>query len=354
MKPHRFLPCFAAAALAVGLLSTAPPASAARHQHPAWVTSNHIQVIDLDTAKVVGKIPLTEFIHDLQFSPDGTQAYVASSKGLRVADANTLRFIQRASERSTRALGVSADGKRVVALHGADSEATLAARKAKAPLPPSEVVLYDSQGMTVESRWQVPGMALDVEISPDGATVYVLVPPEGTVQVHQWNGTLVERIQLVEPSTPDGRHEVMMSWMAQTPDGSTIVVPASSAESSFLLQIDLSGVRSGKDRILNQGLGHRRRIQGLAWDDDGSNLWVTAINASVKFNGHGLPIAWQRHEHNFVDLKPVPGTDHWVSVTPTLSEQRGSGGVAILDEAGAVLRTVELQDMSPFRVAVRP
>lgn len=37
----------------------------------AWVSSNHIQVIDLEEGRVVGRLGLKEFIHDMEFSPNG-------------------------------------------------------------------------------------------------------------------------------------------------------------------------------------------------------------------------------------------------------------------------------------------
>ena len=57
-------------------LALALPASALA-ANTAWVSSNHIQVVDLDAGQVVGRIALREFIHDMEFSRDGSLAYVA-------------------------------------------------------------------------------------------------------------------------------------------------------------------------------------------------------------------------------------------------------------------------------------
>ena len=74
----------------------------------------------------------------------------------------------------------------------------------------------------------------------------------------------------------------------------------------------------------------------------------------VKFNGLGLPVAWQAFPMNFVDVQSIAGTDTTVVVTPTFSAKNSSGGVGILAANGELLRSVELPDMSPFLVAVRP
>ena len=106
--------------------------------------------------------------------------------------------------------------------------------------------------------------------------------------------------------------------------------------------------------MVELGLGHARRIQGVRWDDDGSGVYVTAINSMVKFDGRGLPVAWKSFSANYVDVQGLPGTDQLVVVTPTLSKIDGTGGVGVLDANGEVLRTVALPDMSSFVVAVRP
>ena len=337
----RLLPLFVLALLLPG------PALAGT----AWISSNHIQIVDLDTARVTGRIPLTELIHDMEFSPDGGSVYVASSKGLRVADADKLEFVQRVDERPTNGLSLSSDGSRVTAIHKADKEAAKAARIGGLPLPAATLVVYSTLGMTVEHSFPVAAASLDAVISPDGETVYVLVPNEGTVYVHAVSGELREAIELVEVS---GSHSAMLSRLALSPDGSRLVVPITDAETSWLADIDLGGAREADQRVLRQELGHARRIQGVSWDEDSSGVYVSAIRSVVKFNDLGLPVAWKRFPVNYVDVAPIPGTDETVMVTPTFSEERRSGGLSVVGPDGKVLRTVELADMSPFVVVVRP
>jgi DNA-binding beta-propeller fold protein YncE len=317
----------------------------------AWISSNHIQVVDLDTARVTGRIPLTELIHDMEFSRDGGSVYVASSKGLRVADADKLEFVQKVDDRPTNGLSLSADGTRLVAIHKADKEAARAARIAGLPLPASSLVVYSTLGMTVEHSFPVAAASLDAVLSPDGETIYVLVPNEGTVYLHAISGELREAIELVDVS---GSHSAMLSRLALSPDGSRLVVPITTAESSWLADIDLGGRREASQRVLRQDLGHARRIQGVSWDEDSSGVYVAAIRSVVKYNDLGLPVAWKQFPVNYVDVAPIPGSDETVMVTPTFSEERKSGGLSVIGPDGQVLRTVELADMSPFVVVVRP
>ena len=319
----------------------------------AWVSSNHIQVIDTDTARVVGRIPLEEFIHAMEFSPDGSRVYVGSSQGLRVADAAELTLGEVVAEGGVIALGVTGDGAHLVTLTKAADDASLAARKSGQPLPPSTVTVYDTATMEAVATWTVAGGTRDLVVAPDGSTVYVLHPVDGLVRTFSLDGVAGEEID-VAPIARDehGKVAAIFSDMKLSPDGTRLVMPTTAETASSLVDVDLSGRRD--QRVLVQDLGHRRRIQGVSWDEDGSGVYVSAVNNVVKFTEAGLPISWRSTAVNYVDIAPLRGTDTTVMVAPTFSSRRGAGGVSIVSDDGTVLRTVELPDMSPFHVAVAP
>ena len=319
----------------------------------AWVSSNHIQVIDLDTAQIVGRIPLKEFIHDMEFSPDGARVYVASSHGLRIADAVGLQFTHQLAQGSTLSVSVSGDGASLVALEKGDDDAALAARKAGQPLPVARVTVYAAGTLTATATWEVPGTARDVLLARDGSAVYVLEPAMGQILVFGADGAARESIDVAPgPRAATGHAQAIYSSMEMSPDGSRVLIPTTSEAASSVVDVSLSGERA--ERVIVQDLGHRRRIQGVAWDEDGSGMYVTAVNNVVKFTGAGEPVSWAETTLNYVDVAPVPGTAQTVMVAPTFSSARRSGGVSLLDGNGSVVRSVELPDMSPFHVAVSP
>ncbi len=317
----------------------------------AWVSSNHIQVIDLDEGRVIGRLALQEFIHDMEFSPDGERVFVASSKGLRVADAEALQFTQRLSERATVALSVSSDGARIVSLSSAPKETVREARRAGLPLPPSKVTVYAGETMTQVGAFEVDGLARDVVLSKDAQSVYVLEPKTGAVRVFGVDGTLRESIQVVAQPAGEGHLDTMLGRMELSPAGDAMAIPVTNAASSAIAEIDLT---ASADKVHIAALGHARRIQGVAFDDDGSGVYVTAVSSMVKFGGHGFPVAWKKYPVNFVDVAAVQGDDRSVMVTPTWNKKNKSGGVSLVDGSGEVVRTVELLDMSPFLVVVQP
>lgn len=336
-----------AAALLAGSLSTDAQAAT------AWVSSNHIQVVDLDTARVVGRIPLQEFIHDMEFSPDGSTVYVGSSQGFRVADATELRFTSKVAEGGTLAIAVNADGSTVATLTKASDASCLAARKAGEPLPASRITLYSTLDMGVLATWEVPGGTRDLAISGDASRLFLLDPPQGLIRVFDGAGAELETIDVAPGARAENGHpQALYSAMEVSPDGQRVMLPVTSETASSLIDVDLAGQRS--ERVVVQDLGHRRRIQGVSWDEDGSGVYVTAVNHVVKFSEAGLPLAWQKLPVNYVDVAPVPGAAETVMVAPTFSSKRRSGGVSVIDANGQVIRSVELPDMSPFHVAVSP
>ena len=253
----------------------------------AWVSSNHIQVVDLDAGEVVGKIPLKEFIHDMEFHPSGKEVYVSSSKGLRVADASELKFKTKVSSKTTGALALSQSGTTLAAIHLPSREAVLQAKRTKSSLPAATLVVYDTAEMRVESSFPVSANAFDLVMSHDGSKLFVLVPHEGTVYVHDREGQLLESLVLADKDT-------MLSKLALSPVGKTLAVPATNAEASWINEVDLSGARSGEQRVLRGELGHARRISATAFDDDGSGVYVTAVRSMVKFDSTTrLPVSWK-------------------------------------------------------------
>jgi hypothetical protein len=342
--------------LACSLLLLASPSLAARSAvgPTAWVSSNHIQVIDIDSGRVVGRLPLGEFIHEMQFDRSGEKLYVGSSKALRVVDSQRMAFTDTLARRTTKALAVSNDGSHVVAIHPGDAAVSQASRKAGTPLPLATLTVYSTASNSPLRSWPVPAMSFDVALSPAGDQVYVLDAPAGQVQVYSLQGELVEEI-VVAPTGSDGKPvRAMLGWMALSPDGSTLVVPVTTATGALLAEVDLAARRAPTARLRHSELRATGRIQGLAWNQRGDEVLITSAHALCRWSKPGGEQVWEAQAINYVDIEPVPGSSNSVVVAPVFSEANKSGGVSVLSATGEVLRSIELLDMSPFFVAVRP
>jgi hypothetical protein len=84
-------------------------------------------------------------------------------------------------------------------------------------------------------------------------------------------------------------------------------------------------------------------------------VYVSAVSAMTRIDRSAAAeraAVWQPYPVNYVDVAPLPGSSESVAITPTLTGS--SGGISVLDGRGRVLRSLQLPDMSPFVVAVRP
>jgi len=338
------------------LLLVAVPSFAAKSgsRATAWVSSNHIQVIDIDSGRVLGRLPLKEFIHEMQFSGAGDRLYVGTSQALRVVDPEQMAFTGILARRTTKAVAVSDDGAHIVAVHPGDAALSQAARKAGTPLPLATLSVYSSESMTAVRSWQIPAMTFDVELSPSGNRVYVLDSPAGTVHVYSLEGQLLESVGVV-PTDANGQPiQAMLGWMALSPDGSILVVPVTMASGAVLAELDVLSQRAPENRLRHSGLTAGGRIQGLAWSAPGDEVLITAVGSLCRWSKPGKEQVWRSLPVNYVDVEAVPGSSDSVVVAPVFSETNRSGGVSVLSASGEVLRSIELLDMSPFFVAVRP
>ena len=145
----------------------------------------------------------------------------------------------------------------------------------------------------------------------------------------------------------------MLGWMAVSPDGSSMVVPVTVASGPLLAQIDLSSAPSAQ-RVSRDPLKANGRVQGLAWNAAGDGVLITSVGGLCNYTGANNEQLWTPQKVNYVDIEAVPANSTSVAVAPVFSEQNKSGGVSILSERGEVVRSIELSDMSPFFVAVRP
>ena len=303
---------------------------------------------------MVGRLPLKEFVHEMQFSGDGAQLYVATSKALRVVDPERMAFTEVLASRTTKALAVSKDGTLVAAVHPGDPGASQQARKAGSALPRATLTLYSGTPLRVLRSWPVPAMTFDVVLSRAGDKVYVLDATGGKIDIHDLAGNLKGSVPIV-PADGQGRPQrAMLGWMALSPDGSALAVPVTTPAGAVLAEVDLSAKRAAEPRVKHTPLETPGRVQGLAWNGPGDTILITAVGALCHWSKRQQKQVWKSLPINYVDVEPVPGSSDSVVVAPVFSEKNKSGGVSVVSADGEVLRSIELPDMSPFFVAVRP
>jgi YVTN family beta-propeller protein len=161
--------------------------------------ATRVDVVDVESGKIVGTIPDTQGVHGVAFADSLNRGFTSNGRANTVTafDLDTLKVIQEAkvSGRNPDAILYEPAGKHVFTFNGASKDATVLdanslAVVATIPMPdkpefaaedgrgqifvniesdPGQIVVIDSQKLTVKSTWPLPGcnspsgLAIDTE-----------------------------------------------------------------------------------------------------------------------------------------------------------------------------------------------
>ena len=149
--------------------------------------STHVDVVSLETGKLIGSIPSTEGVHGIALAPALNRGFTSNGRAntVTVFDLDTLKVIQEAkvSGRNPDAILYEPSGKHVFTFNGASKDVTVLDASSLAviatiPVPdkpefaaqdgrgqifvniesdPGQMVVIDTQKLTVKSTWPLPG-----------------------------------------------------------------------------------------------------------------------------------------------------------------------------------------------------
>lgn len=149
--------------------------------------STHVDVVSLESGKLLGSIPNTEGVHGIALAPALNRGFTSNGRANTVTafDLDTLKVIQEAkvSGRNPDAILYEPSGKHVFTFNGASKDVTVLdasslAVVATIPVPdkpefaaqdgrgqifvniesdPGQMVVIDTQKLTVKSTWPLPG-----------------------------------------------------------------------------------------------------------------------------------------------------------------------------------------------------
>ncbi len=346
MHHPRSLTAAAAAALVLATLAAPPGARA----ESAWVASTGIRIVDLDSGAVVGSLCVAEHqvVREITFDAAGETAFVASMGGLFEVDARTLGVRRRLSDRPAASVSVTEDGRRLAALLLPYPGEALADRERGLP-PTSTLLLVDRSGGDHRATAELHGAPLRVALRRDGERVAVLDAAESEVVVFEGEARRLGRIPLAVDGTPEPG--TVCPDMAMG-GGRLAVVCNGPSGSDLVLVWGLEDPATAQLRV--RSLGPERRARGAAFSADGRSVLVTAIGYVARLAVDGPDERWEEIGHQMSRVAAAPSGDYLVFSTPTLDAGRGSGGVAIADEQGRLLRLVEITDISPYTLAIQP
>lgn len=161
--------------------------------------STHVDVVSLESGKLLGTIPNTEGIHGIALAPALNRGFTSNGRAntVTVFDLDTLKVIQEAkvSGRNPDAILYEPSGKHVFTFNGASKDVTVLDASSLAviatiPVPdkpefaaqdgrgqifvniesdPGQMVVIDTRKLTVKSTWPLPGCNSPSGLAMDSA-----------------------------------------------------------------------------------------------------------------------------------------------------------------------------------------
>jgi len=316
----------------------------------AWVASTFVQLVDLDSGELVGRVVVDEdqVVSEIAFSSDGRRAFVASMGGLFVVDTGSLAVLDRLSDRPT--CSVSVAGQRLAALHLLPPGVGLANRAQDVPSTVT-LALYDLVDAPARiASAEVHGAPLRVRLSPASGHALVMDSNEALLRVYDIAAAKLGEIDLAPDRQAD--QAFLCADLGMAADGSSLAVARNSADSSALVVVHPADTVAGSQvSVVDVGA---YRLRGAAYPPQGAEVLVTALGFLGRISSERSEPTWREVGHMASLVAPSPSGEYVVMATPLFDEARGSGAVLVTDPAGNLLRVAELPDLSPYTLAIQP
>jgi len=308
----------------------------------AWVASNQIRVIDLDAGKEVAKLPLERHVRDILISQDGKDAWVAASDGLHLASVAKRSWAAHpVDDFQITALD---EGGRYVAALAWPTQADAKILRDKGEYPAARVLLVDTRLRQVASSFPVEGHPMDLALGWNNSVVY-LVDMEGqALWAYRTDGKLLGTQDL-----SSGEAQQAVSTLAVV--GSDVFVAVTSSNGTQLrtlnTRLDVQGWSAEVQATVVPGAG---RVRFVVPDAKSGDLWLSSLGDMYRMGQSGLS-GEQSYDVRWTGAA-ARANGGLVLTATTFSDKNGSGAVAVTNEAGRIVKTVELLDLSPYVAAI--
>jgi hypothetical protein len=309
-----------------------------------WAASAHLRVVDARLGQVVQGLDLSRSITGIAFTRDGARAFVAASDGVRELDPDAVKPIRQWTTHPARAIAIDEAGATLSVLEHQIVKLEGGARE----LQPFELVVYDLATGAERSREVVGHRILTMAPSAGEGRAHLVIEQRGAVRLVRPGQKLTEGETLeISAGFAADRTFGVRPYVARSADGRRVYLPVE-GEPSRVAEIDV-----GSGAVRSFELGARLLLRGLAVTPDGTSLVVDASSLALRVDlatgkvvgraeleGAHLDAAISSDGRRAYFAQPVHGTGGALTVL-RLEDMRVQGRLL-------------LDDISPWVIAVRP
>jgi len=299
---------------------------------------NRVVVLDSESGKQLGEIPLGHTVFDIVFTADGKRGYLAADDGVVEVDAQKHIAIGRIMKGPSFDLELSTDGKLLYVL----GNEVLKRADGQQEALPSTISTYDLVARKVVATREVGRGTGDMALASGRAAV---TRPEA------------KELALVNPSEaafaptavaladPNAGTPGFVNGLATSPDGSEVYVGMFGEPS----KIEVVNATSGSTRAL--AFPHEGFITGIGVSRDGKSLYVATRNNLAVLD------ATTGAERSFIALggahaKMAMSPSGRYSYHSTAAYDDKGGAVTVVNLASGQVRAIPTPGMSPLTVGV--
>jgi len=298
---------------------------------------NRVVVLDSESGKQLGEIPLGHSVFDIVFTADGKRGYLAADDGVVEVDAQKHIALGRILKGPSFDLELSADGKLLYVL----GNEVLKRPDGQQEALSSTITTYALAARTVVATTDVGRGSEDLALAAGRAAVTRPSAKELALVNPSEASLAATAVALADPNAESAG---FVNGLATSPDGREVYVGLFGEPS----KIEVVDAASGSTRAI--AFKHEGFITGLGVSRDGKSLYVATRNHLAILD------AASGEERSFIALngahtKMTISPSGRYSYHPTGAFDDRGGAVTVVNLASGQVRAIPTPGMSPITVA---
>jgi hypothetical protein len=310
-------------------------------QEIVYAASSALRVIDARQGKVIASIPIQHTIYSIQFSLDGSAAYLATGAGVFEVDANAHRLRGQLTDRPASWAAVDASGSKLEVLE----HEVIVHKDGTRDIEPFHWVALDLTAGAKPIADEEIGQRVMFVVPPREDRHHLVVTADGEVRLGKPKTRLADGAAVALKGTAKDEKARVRHMVATR--GNSAFVPVEGATSE-VVEIDLV---SGDSRAMS--LERSVRIRGMAATPDGKSLLVNAVGELIVVDLETRAVRSALELPGAHVGLAISDDGKWAFLAQTVDGTGGAVTIVRLDPL-AVHAKVHLDDISPWTVAVRP
>jgi len=313
------------------------------HGAEVYVGATTLYVLDEESGKIAGEIPIDRWIYNISVSPDGKTVYAGASNGVNIIDVETRTIQGLLMDKPAFTVEIEKESNRMFVL--TNDRKVMPDGTAEAF--PSKLLVYDLSSKTLLRTIELNRMVFDIEIVPEQDRLYCLDLLDSELKIVQLtSGAQIETLDLGDYGYEHKDQNQGMLWrMIRDKDSNKIYIAQGGNQAGVLV------VETTTNSVRRIALDHEAKWRGGVLSPDGKKLYLNAVRfLSVIDLEKEAEISWVPLDVPYQGMEIGDRGEKLYLINPVYDT---GGSMAIFNaKTLAPLYRILVPDASPFTIAV--